>query len=583
MSEEKPTTIGRIEPREVVDEIKESYLDYAMSVIVARALPDARDGLKPVHRRILYAMSELGLKHSAKFMKSARIVGECFVKDTLIAADRGLVPIQDVVIGDTVFTQNGAHPVIGLYQMPKRPLRKIILSNGVSVTITPSQKLKVFDQDRSFKWKEAKDLRLDDWLVVKTEYPDLNVNADLSDYQEKSMTLNENIAYILGALISDGWITADYGAKKSKRICFCSSEMDVIRRIARCFFDEFNYQPSIETKRYALKRKDGKTVHNQMHTLRISRKEINEFIIRELQIPNNFKARTKFIPPKILISPKEVIFSFISGLVDGDCSVAKRGAKICYASVFDKLIDQLQILLQHLGIFSKKYLNKQLRTGGHAVNGRLIKAKCASYNLEINGAEAHKLAQHLCLSATVKNNRLAVIQNTNLNRLWSDFGMIPYGSKMVFSELSRAHLGGGWYQSARGGKFRAGIHYQGGGKLRYPTDLFAKPLRLEQVNAFGIVQKLQMIDSPLGGFIESLSDNNIRFLQISKIERASAAETYDLEVAGDHEFIANGIVSHNCMGKYHPHGDMAIYDALARMAQDFSLRYPFVDGQGNFG
>src|SRR3990170_2770368 len=80
MSEEKPTTIGRIEPREVVDEIKESYLDYAMSVIVARALPDARDGLKPVHRRILYAMAELGVRSTGSYKKSARIVGEVLGK-----------------------------------------------------------------------------------------------------------------------------------------------------------------------------------------------------------------------------------------------------------------------------------------------------------------------------------------------------------------------------------------------------------------------------------------------------------------------------------------------------------------------
>src|SRR3972149_11212554 len=80
MSEEKPTTIGRIEPREVVDEIKESYLDYAMSVIVARALPDARDGLKPGHRRILYAMQELGIRSNSSYKKSARIVGEVLGK-----------------------------------------------------------------------------------------------------------------------------------------------------------------------------------------------------------------------------------------------------------------------------------------------------------------------------------------------------------------------------------------------------------------------------------------------------------------------------------------------------------------------
>ncbi len=60
--------------------MKDSYLDYAMSVIVARALPDVRDGLKPVHRRILYAMYELGLKHSARFRKSATVVGEVLGK-----------------------------------------------------------------------------------------------------------------------------------------------------------------------------------------------------------------------------------------------------------------------------------------------------------------------------------------------------------------------------------------------------------------------------------------------------------------------------------------------------------------------
>ena len=60
--------------------MQDSYLDYAMSVIVSRALPDVRDGLKPVHRRILYAMSEIGLNHTAKFRKSAAVVGEVMAK-----------------------------------------------------------------------------------------------------------------------------------------------------------------------------------------------------------------------------------------------------------------------------------------------------------------------------------------------------------------------------------------------------------------------------------------------------------------------------------------------------------------------
>lgn len=74
------SSIGRIQARPIVTEMEESYLSYAMSVIVARALPDARDGLKPVHRRILYAMHEAGLRSGAKFKKCANVVGDVLGK-----------------------------------------------------------------------------------------------------------------------------------------------------------------------------------------------------------------------------------------------------------------------------------------------------------------------------------------------------------------------------------------------------------------------------------------------------------------------------------------------------------------------
>jgi len=72
--------IGQIKPRDILDEMRDSYIDYAMSVIVSRALPDVRDGLKPVHRRILYAMYEMGLTSLAKFRKSAAVTGEVLGK-----------------------------------------------------------------------------------------------------------------------------------------------------------------------------------------------------------------------------------------------------------------------------------------------------------------------------------------------------------------------------------------------------------------------------------------------------------------------------------------------------------------------
>ncbi len=85
--------IGQIKPVEITQEVKKSYLDYAMSVIVARALPDVRDGLKPVHRRILYTMHQMGLTHNAKHTKSAKIVGETMGK---------YHPHGDIAIYDTL-------------------------------------------------------------------------------------------------------------------------------------------------------------------------------------------------------------------------------------------------------------------------------------------------------------------------------------------------------------------------------------------------------------------------------------------------------------------------------------------------
>jgi DNA gyrase subunit A len=93
MSSVEPLGPGRIEPRELEQEMRSSFLDYAMSVIVARALPDVRDGLKPVHRRVLYAMHEAGLQPNRPRVKCARVVGDVMAN---------YHPHGDVAIYDTL-------------------------------------------------------------------------------------------------------------------------------------------------------------------------------------------------------------------------------------------------------------------------------------------------------------------------------------------------------------------------------------------------------------------------------------------------------------------------------------------------
>lgn len=88
------TNIGKIEPTPIVEEMKRSYLDYAMSVIVQRALPDVRDGLKPVQRRIIYAMQQSGLHHTSRYQKSAAVVGEVLKN----FHPHGDVPVYDAMV-----------------------------------------------------------------------------------------------------------------------------------------------------------------------------------------------------------------------------------------------------------------------------------------------------------------------------------------------------------------------------------------------------------------------------------------------------------------------------------------------------
>src|SRR6201984_2302904 len=111
---------GRIEPRELEQEMRSSYLDYAMSVIVGRALPDVRDGLKPVHRRVLYSMCANATRPGGPLVKSARIVGDVMGKfhphgdqaiyDTLVRLAQPFSLRYPLVDGQGNFGSVGAAP-----------------------------------------------------------------------------------------------------------------------------------------------------------------------------------------------------------------------------------------------------------------------------------------------------------------------------------------------------------------------------------------------------------------------------------------------------------------------------------------
>ena len=570
----------KIIPIHIEQEMKDSYINYAMSVIVGRALPDVRDGLKPVHRRILYAMRDLHLDHSKPYKKSARIVGECFVRGTNILTQKGLVPIQDIKRNDLVYTQKSMRRVTELYEMPPKELLRIELRNGTYNTVTPAQKIKVLNKDFKFQWKKANEIKKGDHVVLKAHYPEVQEKVKLLKTSASTPSfLNEDIAYLLGIFMSEGYITKNENRNNTYRIGISCNSREIMEKVADVLMKEFDYVPTVSEKSYVFQNSKNEKIRKIQYTIRISKNYICDFLVQNFKI-TGVKAPGKNIPQQIFTSPKTVIYAFISGLIDGDGSVHKNRAIVHYGSVSEKLIDQLQILLQHLDVFSTKYTTDK-RGEKNLIGLRAIRNTLVFHSLEAVGINAKTLCSKINLYDCVKNKRAADLLEKKLKK--STHEIVPFAGKNIFGELSQKHIGGGWYKPESGEKFRLGVKYNTGCKIRYPKNLANKPLRKSQIVEWGIREKLERIESPLCELIEHMIENDVYFMEVSAITKAPAQSTYDIQVEGEHEFVANGMVSHNCLGKYHPHGDTAVYDALVRMAQDFSLRYPLVDGQGNFG
>ncbi len=161
-------------PRDIVDEMKESYLNYSMSVIVSRALPDVRDGLKPVHRRILYSMSELGSSWSRPYKKSARIVGDVLGKyhphgdssvyDALVRMAQDFSMRYELVDGQGNFGSIDGDNAAAMRYTESR------------MTKLSSEMLKDLDKD-TVDWEPNFDETLQEPSVLPTSVPTLLING----------------------------------------------------------------------------------------------------------------------------------------------------------------------------------------------------------------------------------------------------------------------------------------------------------------------------------------------------------------------------------------------------------------------
>ncbi len=534
---------------------RERYLTYALSVITSRALPDVRDGLKPVQRRILYAMyTSLRLTPESRHRKSATIVGECFVAGTRVSTPGGWRPIEALEVGDAVHTQTGVQPVTACYVMPPQPLRRVTLRGGRALVCTPGQPFKVLRDDLTLGWADAADLRPGDAVVLRSTHPAGTPAAP------GGFTLDADLAYLLGFFLADGWLDRDAASGRVRLVWACA-DRPIIERIRQVVSRALGHESAIEERR-------------GMFWLRVNDSALSARFAEAFGLMDKYAATIR-IPSAIWTAAPDVVAGFVSGFLDGDGTVHKTRRLIALTSIAEPFLRGVQTLLHGLGVASRLLPYRKTEQPAH---------HALEWALEVSGRSFVRLAGLLDLSAPRKRERLAACVPDRPRFTSEDADRIPFLGPVVMRAFQERHLGGGWYAAPDGRKVRSGLRYPGGAKLRY-ADGLADTLELSfpMLDTLGITRKMDALGMPIADTLREWQEHGVTFGEVVSVEAAPAETTFDIGVEGDHEFVAEGVVVHNCMGKYHPHGDTAIYDAMVRMAQPWSLRVPLVDGQGNFG
>jgi DNA gyrase subunit A len=546
-----------IVPVNLEDEMRQSYLDYAMSVIVGRALPDVRDGLKPVHRRSLFAMNELGNDWNKPYKKSARVVGDCFVRGALVHTETGLMPIEEIAPGCQVQLPDGRlSSVVQCFANPPSAVIRVKLSNGYTFMVTPGQLFKVLKDDLTIAWEKAENLA--GQRVLATSSRALVNPVDHHDVDKV------RLAYIVGLLVAEGCL-ADRG--RSKRVT-----INMVDREPLEFLYEFCVERglSVSWREVAL----AKAHYQPQHCVRLN--GLAE-AYEACQTTSQYKTVSRWI-----LADRGFFAPFLAGFTDGDgyiSDISERASKreVVLVSTSEQLLIQIQAMLADSGIHAcLTYEDFSTRDYGE---GHLTR-----YHLLITGDHASRFGDLIYPHLKISRKRDSALQLVEwAGRVLNTTSECIPGRK-IFEALSEHHLGGDWYQDQNGKKFRAGIKYPGGGKIRYDIDLHKRDVSFRQLEEWGIVAKLDRIGSPLATSLCKLMDTYAVLSVEEVLNLDEMAETFDVQIADEnHEFLVQGCAVHNCIGKYHPHGDTAVYDTIVRMAQPFSLRYMLVDGQGNFG
>jgi DNA gyrase subunit A len=536
---------GRIEERELEKEMRSSYLDYAMSVIVGRALPDVRDGLKPVHRRVLYAMHDIGLQPTRPYRKCAFIVGEVMGKyhphgdsaiyDTLVRMAQDFSLRYLLVDGQGNFGSIDDDPAAAMrycvtgdtrVATPSGTMRIDSLAEGVEPNSDNDVDIEVLDRlgrpvpaSKLFHSGQHPTLRLRTaqgheltgthnhpvlclvdmagvplllWKLLEEISPGDRVLISRTPREDRD-TLTEpdrQLALLAGALVSEGWVG-------ESRAGFNNVDKEFFDRVLAA------YDAVVGGPRYVY-----------------SRTIASGSVIHELDVQNleHFKqtplaelrglAREKAVPEFVWRSNPAGKRAFLQALFTGDGSsslLPRNTIQVSYSTYSEQLARDVQLLLLEAGVVSRicRYEKGELKV---VVTNRRD-ARLFAANVGFLGAKQEKLLTDL---ATIPESSRALSRDH-----------VPFVADYIRAECGPTGESGTWLR-------------------RHNVD------RIERWEQGGTAI-LERIDSEeVRNVVSPLVSGDYFYAEVESIEDAGVQPVYSIRVESeDHSFLTNGFVSHN--------------------------------------
>jgi DNA gyrase subunit A len=538
---------GNIEPRALEDEMRSAYLDYAMSVIVGRALPDVRDGLKPVHRRVLFSMSENGLGPTRPYRKSASIVGDvmgnyhphgdtaiydalvrlaqdfsmryelvdgqgnfgsidddppaamryCVVGDTRVTTPDGTLRIADMADGmapdserdvDLLVHDRLGRPVRAtkVFHSGDHPTLRLRTREGYALTGTHNHPVLCLVDMLGVPlllWKRLDEISPGDRVLISRTPRVCSQDLDAGE---------RSLGELLGAFVSEGFVG-------ETRAGFNNVDHEFFERVLAA------YDRHVGGRRYVYER----TIRSGSRLRELDVQDLSSLRASPLACLIGHASRAKHVPEQVWRGSPAFKRAFLQALFTGDGSsslLPRSTIQVSYSSYSERLTGEVQRLLLEFGVIS--------RVCGPTVRGeRKV--------VITNRRDARLFAERIGFLGSKQR------------KLRRDLQTIPLQSRA----LSHDHVPfvAPYIRAARGAQWTDRDWLR-----KHNVD------RIERWERDGVAILDRIADEETRRVVEPLVSGDYYYASVASVQDAGPAPVYSLRVdTDDHSFLTDGFVSHN--------------------------------------